>query len=97
MIPTQSQFQHMHSGIVRAATKIEGQPTEREIACQTCLDSVRTRKLDLCRRLMRMISHTAFGGEIERSRKSGSKLARVRVPHGDLKPAARIGPAGNGP
>src|SRR5438477_4268391 len=65
------------------------------------------RKLDLYRRLTRVISYTAFGGEIEGVRKIGYKLARARVPHGDLRlaawarevrlPTARIGPAGNGP
>ena len=65
------------------------------------------RKLDLYRRLTRVISYTGFGGDIEGTRKIGYKLARARVSHGDLKPAAwarevrlptaRVGPAGNGP
>ena len=65
------------------------------------------RKLDLYRRLTRVLSYTAFGGDIEGARKIGYKLARARVPHGDLDPVAwareirlpggvRAGPAGNG-
>jgi predicted O-methyltransferase YrrM len=72
-----------------------------------CTAAWQMRKLDLYRRLTRVISYTAFGGEIEGTRKIGYKLARARVPHGDLRlaawarevrlPGARIGPAGNGP
>ncbi len=49
------------------------------------------RKLELYRRLARVISYTAFGGEIEGVRKIGYKLARARVPHGDLNLVAWAG------
>src|SRR3989442_2208037 len=42
MIPTRSQFQQMLSGILRTVASVEGQLTEREIACLTCLASVPT-------------------------------------------------------
>src|SRR5947208_8919862 len=42
MIPTQSQFQQMLSDILRTVATVEGQLTEREIACLTCLAAVRT-------------------------------------------------------
>jgi len=72
-----------------------------------CSTSWQRCKLDLYRRLTRVISYTAFGGEIEGTRKIGYKLARARVPHGDINlaawtqevrlPIARVSPTGNGP
>ncbi len=41
-------------------------------------------KLRLYRQLSRIISYTAFGGDIEGVRKLGYKLARARAPHGDF-------------
>ena len=56
-----------------------------------CASSWQLRKLDLYRRLTRVISYTAFGGGIEGTRKIGYKLARARVPHGDLNLVAWAG------
>jgi len=42
------------------------------------------RKLDLYRRLTRVLSYSAFGGDIEGRRRLAYRLARARVPHGDL-------------
>jgi len=45
-------------------------------------------KLDQYRRLSRVISYTAFGGDIEGWRKIRYKLARAGLPHGDIDPVA---------
>ena len=44
-------------------------------------------KLGLYRQLSRVISYTAFGGDIEGLRKVGYKLARAFAPHGDFDSA----------
>ncbi len=48
----------------------------------------RRAKLRLYRRLQRFIPYVAFGGDIDGWAKLGYKLARARIPHGEVSPAA---------